>query len=146
MPFDTALNVIWLGLSVLALASILRLRADRFSLALRLPSSLQVCGLAVILAALFPYISATDDVLRIQHMDLHQGPQHPQESGKGCSKDGLLRLYEALDSPMVLPATQISFVLLFISLVIAPVVTVVSRSLPFASGRSPPLRSLSAAF
>jgi hypothetical protein len=140
VQFDTALNVIWLSLSVLALASTLRSRRARFGIALHLPPALHVCGVALILAALFPYISATDDIVRIQH-HLQQAPDHRGQSGKKCPNESLLRLYEALDTPIISPTAQISFVLLFIAVVLVPLLRMVSRTLTYTSGRSPPFAS-----
>lgn len=139
MQFDSALNLIWLLLGICALASILRTRRKRSGAPHHAPIWLHVCGVALILAALFPYISATDDVLRIEHMDAQQASgHHPQQPGKKGPIDSLLRLYEAMDTPVVCAVREISFTLFFISLVIAPVLRVVNRSAPLKSGRSPP--------
>ena len=73
---DTALNLLWLALGVFALASTLRSRRHRAGFA-HVPVWLHVCGVALIIAALFPYISATDDVLRIQHMDVQANQEPP---------------------------------------------------------------------
>ncbi|HEY7210977.1 MAG TPA: hypothetical protein VH477_11945 [Bryobacteraceae bacterium] len=149
MQFDTALNSVWLVLSVLALAN--TLRARRFGTQRHAPAWLHVSGVALILAALFPYISATDDVLRIQHMHLQdaavrhvQGNQH--EPGKGSSPEGkkksstdaLIRLYETMDTPVVDSAPEISFALFFVALVTAPVWQSITREVALKSGRSPP--------
>jgi hypothetical protein len=92
---------------------------------------------ALILATLFPYVSATDDVLRIEHMNGQHLPSHHHE-GKRTASDSLIRLYEAMDTPLVAVVKQISLSLVFVSLVIAPVLTGVDRKLPLFMGRSPP--------
>ncbi|MBV8864964.1 MAG: DUF2304 domain-containing protein [Acidobacteriaceae bacterium] len=140
MQFDTALNLIWLVLGVFALASILRMRRKASLPAHHAPAWLHVCGVALILAALFPYISATDDVLRIQHMDVQETRGQHQTPGKKGPIDGLLRLYEAMDTPVVCAVREISFTLFFVSIVITPVLRFVDRIAPLKSGRSPPLR------
>jgi len=138
VQFEAALNLIWLVLGVLALASTLRSRLNGSRPAHHAPIWLHVCGVALILAALFPYISATDDMLRVQRMDVQQTRgQHQQPQKKGPI-DSLLRLYEAMDTPVVCTVRQISFTLFFISVIISPVLRLISRSTPLKSGRSPP--------
>ncbi len=139
MQFDTALNLIWLVFGVFALAGTLRARLRNNSSVNRGPAWLHVCGVALIVAALFPYISATDDVLRIQHMNLQQQPDHSRQNGKKAPSDALIRLYEVMDTPVVCAVRQISVVLSFVSLVVTPVLRRVDRSTPFLAGRSPPL-------
>ncbi len=141
MQFETALNLIWLVLGALALANTLRVRRNRSGLH-HAPAWLHVCGVAMIMAALFPYISATDDVLRIRHMDLQQTQGNRHEPAKKSSSDALIRLYEAMDTPVACTATEVSFTLFFVSLVLAPVSVLVDRSTPFRIGRSPPFAPL----
>ena len=141
MQFDTALNLVWLVLGVFALASTLRARRQT-SVFVRGPVWLHLCGVALIVAALFPYISATDDVLRIQRMDLQQTEGHQHQSGNKGSSDALIRLYETMDTPVITVVTQVEFVLLFISLVVAPILRTVDRVTLLQGGRSPPLLSV----
>ena len=138
MQFDTALNVVWLVLGAFALASTLRIYRHRPNTQKSAPAWLHVCGVALIVAALFPYISATDDVLRIQHLDLRQTSEHHGDAGKKSPNDGLMRLYETTDTPVVCKVQQVSMTLFFISLVATPVLRQVTRSVSFKSGRSPP--------
>ncbi|MDQ2844402.1 MAG: hypothetical protein M3Y72_25830 [Acidobacteriota bacterium] len=139
MQFDTALNLIWLVLGVFALAGTLRARRHGSASVAHAPVWLHVCGVALILAALFPYISATDDVLRIQHMDVEQSNAHHSQSSKKSPSDALIRLYETMDTPIVGAVRQISFVVFFVSLVLTPILIVTTRSTPLRSGRSPPV-------
>ncbi len=129
MQFDAALNLIWLTLGVCALASTVSPGA---------PVRLHVCGVALIIAALFPYISATDDVLRIQHMDAQQTKHHQGDSGKKAPNESLIRLYEAMDTSVVCEVQSISLVLLFVAMVIAPLLKAVDAKTPRSAGRSPP--------
>ncbi len=139
MQFDTALNLIWFGFGAFALAGTLRMRLRKASPINRGPAWLHICGVALIVAALFPYISATDDVLRIQHMNLQQSPDHSRETGKKAPSDALIRLYEVMDTPIVCVVRQISLTLFFVFLIFTPVLRRVDRSTPFLAGRSPPL-------
>ena len=138
MQFDTALNLVWLVFCVFALAGTLRARRSRGSQAVRTPAWLHVCGVALISTALFPYISATDDVLRIQHMDQCQSDHHDNNTSKNGPNDTLIRLYETMDTPVVCTVKQISFVLVFVSMVLVVCRNAVNRAAPLASGRAPP--------
>lgn len=136
MSFDTALNALWVLLGAIALAWTLRARyrkAPRPSIG---ATSLHMIRLALVLAALFPYVSATDDVVQIQTFDQQHSQGHP--SSQNQNKD-LVRLYEAMDTPLVCRVQEITFVPFFVALVITPVVKRSSRSEPGESGRSPPV-------
>ncbi len=143
MHFDTALNLLWLVLGAFALASTLRSRLrgasrQKVQCAGRAPVWLQVCGVALIVATLFPYISATDDVLRIEHMNVEQTSNHHQQTGKKSGIDGLIRLYETMDTPVICTVREISFILFFVAMVLIPVRRGMDRTMPQRSGRSPP--------
>jgi hypothetical protein len=138
VQFDNALNLLWLLFALSAITGTLRSRVNRSKrISTRGPVWLHLCGVALILATLFPYISATDDVLRIEHMNRKHFPGH-QHEGKRTASDSLIRLYEAMDTPLVASIKQISLSLIFLSLVIAPVLTGVDRKPPLFTGRSPP--------
>jgi hypothetical protein len=134
--FDTILNLVWLSLGLLAFASaaraVLRQGYGRDSAR----AWLHVLGVALIVAALFPYISATDDVLRIEHFDTQQTQQH---SHKNNHADNLMRLYEMLDSPLLCRTCQIAFTFTFILFTVLPVARLLERVAPLAAGRSPPV-------
>jgi len=137
MHFEAALNVVWLLLGLCALASTARL-AFRRRQASRASAWLHVVGVGLIVAALFPYISATDDVLRIENFTSQHDHHKP---AKHSRIDDLMRLYETMDTPLVCHAPEIAITLLFFALVFIPVVLVTARIAPFAAGRSPPLLS-----
>ena len=133
MHFDTALNLVWSALGILACAGAVR--------ATRRCGGFRIAGTVLIVAALlFPYISATDDVLRIEH--LRGQSSHSTPSHRGANDD-LIRLYQTMDTPLVCAVLRVSFVLFFILLVGTTVARRIDRSAPFESGRSPP-RLLSA--
>ncbi|MDQ2841563.1 MAG: hypothetical protein M3Y72_11105 [Acidobacteriota bacterium] len=96
----------------------------------------------MIVAALFPYISATDDILRVQHMDIQQTHDSQQQSEKKSSSDGLMRLYETMDTPLICAVQQITVSTFFIGLVVKLTTTLVNPHAPATSGRSPPLQSV----
>ena len=139
MHFETALNVAWLLLGVLALGWTTHVAFRRKPEDRRAPPWLHIVGVGLIVAALFPYISATDDILRIEHFSFEHGPHH---SNKQSKTDDLIRLYEAMDTPLVCPVPEIGLILLFVSLVFAPLVTLLERIAPSEGGRSPPPAAL----
>jgi hypothetical protein len=150
VQLDTALNTIWLALSVLAFAG--TLRALRVNKRTHGPAWFQVSVAAVILAALFPYVSATDDLLRIKHWQqpkeqLQQTGVHRHELHEGSSRDSasnkpadtLIRLYEMMDTPLAGPVPSSAFTFFFIALVVVSALPVFGREMTRRSGRSPPL-------
>ena len=97
---------------------------------------LHVVGTGVIVAALFPYISATDDVLRTEHLS----EQHKQTgTSSSSSTNDLMRLYQTLDAPVIADAKQTTLTLIFVMLVSTLLVRLIDRSTPLQSGRSPPV-------
>lgn len=128
MHFDTALNSLWFALGVLACAGAIR--------ATRRYSGFRVAGIVLVVAALlFPYISATDDVVRIEH--LRGQSSHSSSSQRGPTDD-LIRLYQTMDTPLVCAVLRVSLTLFFVLLIGTSVVRRIDRSRPFESGRSPP--------
>jgi hypothetical protein len=133
--FDTTLNAAWLLLGLLAIAISVRISSRRATCSRRWPKCLHVIVIAVIVSALFPYISATDDLVRIEHFvpqHEHQGSQHSKQA------DNLLRLYEVMDAPLVCEVQRIEFTLLFIAFVLVAVAAGIERIAPLRAGRSPP--------
>lgn len=135
MHFDTALNLAWGILGLFALTRTIRVSFRKNRLANQLPARLHVVGVALIVAALFPYISATDDVLRIDHFSAQGDHRHP---AKKHSNGDLIRLYETMDTPVISTVVVLAFSLFFISLVIVPVSALIDLAEQFESGRSPP--------
>lgn len=134
MHFEAALNIVWLVLGVIALASTIRTAFRPSTVENRAPAWLHIVGVALIVIALFPYISATDDVLRIEHFNWQQN----HHSSKQSQNDELMRLYEVMDSPLVCRVSEIALTFFFISLVFTPVAAAIGRIAPLQAGRSPP--------
>ena len=137
MHFDTALNVVWVVLGVLALAGTIRANI-RHRGNVRSSAWLHIVGVALIIAALFPYISATDDLVRAEDLAASQHQNH-SSSSKKSPNENLIRLYETLDSPLACATCSLTVSFFAISLVLAPVVARDCRFAPACAGRSPPL-------
>jgi hypothetical protein len=139
VQFDTALNLLWLLLGLAALASTARAALRRTPRLRKTSAWLHVVGVALIVAALFPYISATDDVVRAEHFSAQHDRGH---TGKHTRIDNLVRLYEAMDNPLLCEAREIALVLFFISLIFTPAIRAANRMVPRQAGRSPPSLSI----
>ncbi len=135
MHFDAALNLVWMLLGLLALIGTIRAALRRHPSETSAPAWLHIVRVALIVAALFPYISATDDVLRIEDFNSQHGHQHPSKESRNHN---LMRLYETMDTPLVCPTCEVSLTFFFISLVFTPLVTALERIAPLRAGRSPP--------
>ncbi|MBV9303757.1 MAG: hypothetical protein JOY62_05235 [Acidobacteriaceae bacterium] len=138
MHFDSALNLAWLLLGLLAFGRTAATTFNRRRIDTRKSRWLHIIGVGLIVAALFPYISATDDVLRIEHFNAQHNPRH---TNKQTANDDLMRLYEAMDTALVSRICAVSLIFLFISLVFVPVVRAFDRIAPLCAGRSPPFFS-----
>jgi hypothetical protein len=99
----------------------------------------RLVSIALVLGTLFPYISATDDLLRAEH--LHVQAEHRHLNGTPSQQnqtDDLLRLYETMDSPLVGSIYLLVFALCFVALVFYPRIHAANRLAPHTAGRSPP--------
>lgn len=135
MYFETALNVVWLLLGLFALASTARIALRPKTELKRAPAWLHIVGVGLIVAALFPYISATDDVVRIEHFSARHDRGHP---GKRSHNDDLLRLYQTIDTPLVCRISEVPIHLFYVSLTSTLVLHAMDRIAPLEAGRSPP--------
>ena len=88
--------------------------------------------LMLVVAALFPFISATDDLVRIE-----------QAARPSTANEQLIRLYTNMETPLPAEAPELSFTLCFILLVLPLLTRSLERSVPKGVGRSPPALSLS---
>ena len=128
MHFDAALNLVWFALGVLACAGAIR--------AARRYDGFRIAGTILVVAALlFPYISATDDVVRIEHL---RGKASHSSSPHRTPNDDLIRLYQTMDTPLVAAVLRVLVSLFFVLVVATTPVHRIDRSAPFESGRSPP--------
>jgi hypothetical protein len=137
--FDTTLNLVWVLLGLFALGSAIRsefLGRPRT----KGPRWLHVVGVALIVVALFPYISATDDILRVEHMNSELEHSHANGTTSGQKQnDDLLRLYETMDSPLVADFQRLLFTFCFFAFVVTFRLSTLSRVAPYRAGRSPPV-------
>src|ERR1022692_2849532 len=94
----------------------------------------------IIFTTLFPVISASDDVIRIQHLDGSHGSQRGRETDSHRStNDNLIRLFEAMESPLAATPVRILFTLIFAFLTVRLCNSYARQCTIAQSGRSPPL-------
>lgn len=136
MHIDSTLNLVWAGLGLAAL--VLMAWVDYRNHGVRPVRSrlLRLVGVALVVTALFPYISATDDVLQIEHVAAEMGGH--ERSTQHQHLNDLLRLYDTIDNSLMTHGCSFSLALVFLSLVINPVFERSERSTPNFGGRSPP--------
>ena len=134
MPFDVALNLAWLGLGSLILA--LTIGASRYLKGRNsVPYWLRIAGAVAIAGALFPFVSATDDLVR---MEAIASPTEHQDTRNTGSNNSLLHLYQATEAFLTSGAIRIPYTPVFFAIPrsIAP------QSLGYVrlhiAGRSPP--------
>ncbi len=142
MQLDLTLNALWLLVGILAIGMTLHASSGKGG-----SRGWRLAGIVLVLAALFPFISATDDILRVEHYSAEQqgaserpgtpghGRQHSQRTTNG---DDLVRLYEAMDAPLVPNVIAIAVVLLLISFVTVAREAILTTVAPSKFGRSPP--------
>lgn len=142
MHFEAALNLLWvsLGLVALALTTRVALVRRRKAKTSRQPSvGLHLIGVCLVVLTLFPYISATDDMVRLEHFCAQAGCQHTNLPGKNNQTDNLVRLYQTMETSVVCAVPEVSLVFFFICLVFTPVPRPIERIQPREAGRSPPI-------
>jgi hypothetical protein len=135
VSFESSLNLVWLLLGIIALTCTIRSAYSKRVFYVPRRAWLHVVGTGLIVAALFPYISATDDVLRIEHFSEQQ---KPAGTSRNSQTNDLMRLYQTLDTPVIAGTTQAALTFVFVMFVNTLLVQLIDRSTPLQSGRSPP--------
>jgi hypothetical protein len=135
VSFETSLNLVWLLLGIIALTCTIRSTYSKRVFYVPRRAWLHIVGTGLIVAALFPYISATDDVLRIEHFSEQQ---KQAGTSRNSQTNNLMRLYQTLDTPVIADARHVTLTFFFVMLVSTLLVQLIDRSTPLQSGRSPP--------
>ena len=101
-----------------------------------MPQWLQLVGVASIVVALFPYISASDDLVRIANARPLTQQQHGSSPHNPAGD--LLRLYEVTDAPVIGRICRLTVTFIFICLMVTGEKSAMERVAPTPSGRGPP--------
>jgi hypothetical protein len=134
LQFDATLNLAWALLGTCALVRTLYVSRQIPNDSSPRRRLFEAVGIAAIVIALFPFISATDDVLRVQQYV----SQHEDGQSSGGHDNNLLRLLETADHSLVSRCSLFRFTLVFLELVVVLVCSSVSHRAPLVAGRSPP--------
>lgn len=142
MTFDTALNVLWCAIGVVALLALF------FSERRNGPGGetgrvRRVVAVLLTTVSLFPCVSATDDEFCFSLLQTstgkHGGVGAPlPEDAKGQAGQCLARVLESLDHYQVSSAYSFAVIFWFIGLVLLATKLVAVRDLLYRAGRSPP--------
>ena len=139
MHFDAALNLVWLAIGIGAFASALHAPRRPFLLCRTLSPS-QLAGVIVLLGTLFPYVSATDDLVWLEAVN--SAAEHSTEHGSGRSQGtlaNLLAFAQAQDSAPASRAFRISPAFVEVGIATLPVFRSLARDSAVSVGRSPPV-------
>jgi len=134
LQYDSILNLAWALLGTMALLRTLCASRRIARNSSRRRQLFEAVGVASIIIALFPFISATDDVLHVQqYVTQHEDGQSPRGHDTN-----LLRLFETADHSLVSRCALVGITLVFLELVFVVLSSCASRTAPLIVGRSPP--------
>jgi hypothetical protein len=142
VPFDLTLNLVWALLGAAALLAVFRTDLKHrvgSPFASRLFHFIRT-GLVV--AALFPYISATDDMLQIAQVRAELG-DHEKRSGHHSNGHDRWRVFDSNESSVATSSFRLVIAFASVGIVIATVAHSFDSFSPTGSGRSPPVHTLS---
>jgi hypothetical protein len=134
LAFDSILNLAWALLGAAAIARTLCVSRRSVRYSSRRRRLFEAVGITAIVIALFPFISATDDVLRVQqYVAQHEDGQSPTGHDHN-----LLRLFEAAEHSLVSRCSLLGLTLVFFEMIVVRSCRRASLSSPLIAGRSPP--------
>ena len=99
---------------------------------------IQFVGAVAIAGALFPYVSATDDLVWMENLSSRTEHQEGRNAGTSNASSSLLALYHAGEAFLISRNIRIACVFVFLAMTLALVIRSFDCSRVHASGRSPP--------
>ncbi len=144
MYADAILNLAWAALCLTAFGWFIA--AERRSGLNRRTIKSRALALSLALVSLFPCVSASDDAVRVQFMEMngsaHDSDSHPTPAPSNDSDKKalgtLVRMLETLESVQVTVALALSIVLCLFAFAIIETHRSLDRFLPARAGRAPP--------
>lgn len=142
MALDTALNLVWLAIGVSGLAA-LSFAEARHALGSRLGRLRRVVAVLIVMVALFPCVSFSDDLFSFSFLQSHLGKHGgvgtlPPEDSKEKSTVHLVRVLQSLEHFQACAPYAFAVTLWFFPIIVVAVVTGNARDLLCRAGRSPP--------
>ena len=135
--------MVWLLLGLLAMGLAARLLSSPDRQTSFASRCFHFIRIALVIVALFPFISASDDVLRMQHYSSQPDSQSQGTHDQGKHR-GLIALYEAMDSPLLTGTLEVTLTLWAVWTLESLFSELTSRCTPLRAGRSPPSFSATA--
>ena len=137
MTVDYLLNLIWLCLGAVALCATRGSRPITETKRLR---SFRFISVVLVIAALFPYISALDDTLQLAQLGRAAGARSwtQRRAPDGHQANELVWLFESMGDSVLAPAPPIVPRFSYLKLVTIPDFNELGRPSPPSLGRSPP--------
>lgn len=136
VTFDGALNLAWLVLGAIAFAMLLPSRFGRRKFVSE--SWLRLAAVMAIACTLFPYVSATDDLVWFETSSTLSEHQSDRQTDSSNSNSGLLGLYHASQSSVRSGTISVFCILIFLALIVLPALRRYSSVEICTAGRSPP--------
>lgn len=144
IALDTALNLLWLGVGVIALAFLWFLEPRWFPQSTRRARSSRLTAVLVVTVALFPSVSSSDDLFSFSLINSHLGKHGgfgntvPEDS-KEKSGMQLFRLLETLNHYQISHVYSFFLVWCCVAFILTSRREVLTRIALCRSGRAPPL-------
>ena len=137
MTVDYLLNLIWLCLGAAALFATRGCRPMGETKRFR---SFRFISVVLVIAALFPYISALDDTLQLAQLGRAAGARSwtQKRAPDSHHANELVWLFESMGDSVLAPAPAIAPRFSYLKLVSVPDFTELGRPSPPSLGRSPP--------
>lgn len=142
MALDTALNILWLAISVFGLAA-LCFGETRHALGSRLGRLRRFVAVLIVAVALFPCVSFSDDLFSFSflesHLGKHGGAGTPlPEDSREKSTSHLMRVLQSLEHYQACTPYVFDVTLCFFSIIALALVTATACHLLCRTGRAPP--------
>jgi ABC-type phosphate/phosphonate transport system permease subunit len=143
VPFEAALNLLWVSLALGAFALLGWAEVCSSPLTARRTRSKRLLAVVFAILFLFPCISESDDLLSLQNFQFTPetrgqvgapSPQNPSDE----QPDHLVRFFTSLQTFQIAALYAVLSVLLYVALVFATRANVFERYLAAACGRGPP--------
>jgi ABC-type phosphate/phosphonate transport system permease subunit len=143
VPFEAALNLLWVSLALGALCLLGWTEISRSPLTARRTRSKRLLAVVFAILFLFPCISESDDLLSFQNFQFtpetrgELGAPSPQNPGDE-QPDHLVRFFTSLQTFQIAALYTVLAILLYVALVFATRANPCERHLAAACGRGPP--------
>jgi len=144
MTLDTALNLVWLGVGLVALALLSLLELRRFRRSTLRARCLRLTAVLIVTVAIFPSVSSSDDLFSFSLINSHLGKHGgfgssiPEDSKEKAGMQ-LFRLLETLNHFEIAHVYTLSLVLCCVTFVFTLRREVFTRVVLCRPGRAPPL-------